>query len=138
MTSDVSADVSVPISADALPVNPVPTDDELLAARLVPLRRPGQWASDGTSVGVGPPALLDDAVPLSSQRVIPLRHPGRWIATVLATGKKGSGLARPTADAINHLIQNGDYGKWLAAWNLSGEAVRTSQANPPGLPLTNS
>ena len=55
-----------------------------------------------------------------------------------ATTKKGDGLAKPIADAIDYLIQNGDYAKWLAAWNLGTEAVQTSQVNPPGLPLTNS
>ena len=55
-----------------------------------------------------------------------------------ATAKKDSGLAKPIADAINYLIQNGDYGKWLASWNLSTEAVQSSQVNPPGLPATNS
>jgi polar amino acid transport system substrate-binding protein len=57
---------------------------------------------------------------------------------ICATTKKGDGLAKPTADAINYLIKNGDYAKWLAAWNLSNEAVPTSQVNPPGLPLDNS
>ncbi|MET9407521.1 ABC transporter substrate-binding protein [Streptomyces sp. NPDC002935] len=57
---------------------------------------------------------------------------------IAATAKKGSGLAKPVADAINHLIENGQYAKWLAAWNLSNEAVGTSQVNPPGLPLDNS
>ena len=57
---------------------------------------------------------------------------------IAATTKKGDGLAKPLADAINHLIKNGDYAKWLAAWNLSNEAVPTSQVNPPGLPLDNS
>ena len=57
---------------------------------------------------------------------------------IAATTKKDSGLAKPIADAINYLIQNGEYAKWLAAWNLSTEAVQTSQVNPPGLPLTNS
>ena len=57
---------------------------------------------------------------------------------IAATTKKGDGLAKPLADAINHLIKNGDYAKWLAAWNLSNEAVPTSLVNPPGLPLTNS
>lgn len=57
---------------------------------------------------------------------------------IAATTKKDSGLAKPIADAVNYLIQNGDYAKWLAAWNLSNEAVQTSQVNPPGLPLTNS
>ncbi|MFE0459882.1 transporter substrate-binding domain-containing protein [Kitasatospora sp. NPDC058965] len=57
---------------------------------------------------------------------------------IAATTKKDSGLAKPVADAINHLIQQGQYAKWLAAWNLSNEAVTSSQLNPPGLPLTNS
>ncbi|MGX7677900.1 transporter substrate-binding domain-containing protein [Jatrophihabitans sp. DSM 45814] len=57
---------------------------------------------------------------------------------IAATTKKGSGLAQPIADAINYLIKNGQYTKWLAAWGLSNEAVATSQVNPPGLPLTNS
>ena len=42
------------------------------------------------------------------------------------------------ADAINYLIKNGQYGKWLAAYNLSNEAVPKSLVNPPGLPLSNS
>ncbi|MYW18093.1 ABC transporter substrate-binding protein, partial [Streptomyces sp. SID2955] len=49
-----------------------------------------------------------------------------------------SGLAKPLADAVNHLIDNGQYAKWLAAYNLSDEAVPRSQVNPPGLPLDNS
>ena len=57
---------------------------------------------------------------------------------ICATTKKGDGLAKPTADAINYLIGNGDYAKWLAAWNLSDEAVSSSLINPPGLPLDNS
>ncbi|WP_042405247.1 ABC transporter substrate-binding protein [Streptacidiphilus carbonis] len=57
---------------------------------------------------------------------------------IAATTKKGDGLAKPLADAVNYLIKNGDYAKWLAAWNLSDEAVPTSQVNPPGLPVTNS
>ncbi|MFF2996389.1 ABC transporter substrate-binding protein [Streptomyces sp. NPDC057950] len=57
---------------------------------------------------------------------------------IAATAKKDSGLAEPVADAINHLIENGQYAKWLAAWNLSNEAVGTSRVNPPGLPLDNS
>jgi polar amino acid transport system substrate-binding protein len=57
---------------------------------------------------------------------------------IAATTKKGNGLARPIADAIDHLIENGQYTKWLAAWNLSTEAVESSEVNPPGLPLDNS
>jgi polar amino acid transport system substrate-binding protein len=57
---------------------------------------------------------------------------------IAATTKKGNGLAQPVADAINYLIKNGQYAKWLAAYNLSNEAVPTSLVNPPGLPVTNS
>ena len=56
---------------------------------------------------------------------------------IAATTKKDSGLAKPLADAINYLIQNGQYQQWLAAWNLTNEAVKTSEVNPPGLPITN-
>ncbi|USQ84663.1 transporter substrate-binding domain-containing protein [Streptomyces phaeoluteigriseus] len=57
---------------------------------------------------------------------------------IAATAKKDSGLAEPLAAALNHLIDNGQYAKWLAAWNLSDEAVTKSEVNPPGLPLTDS
>ncbi|MFJ9822140.1 transporter substrate-binding domain-containing protein [Streptomyces sp. NPDC101151] len=56
---------------------------------------------------------------------------------IAATTKKDSGLAKPIADAINYLIKNGQYAKWLAAYNLSNEAVATSEVNPAGLPLDN-
>ncbi len=57
---------------------------------------------------------------------------------IAATTKKGNGLAQPLAEAINYLIENGQYAKWLAAYNLSNEAVPSSVVNAPGLPLTNS
>lgn len=57
---------------------------------------------------------------------------------IAATTKKGSGLAEPAAEAINYLIEHGQYATWLATYNLSNEAVTTSEVNPPGLPLTNS
>jgi polar amino acid transport system substrate-binding protein len=57
---------------------------------------------------------------------------------IAATAKKDSGLAKPLADAINHLIKNGQYAAWLKAYNLSNEAVAKSEVNPPGLPLDNS
>jgi polar amino acid transport system substrate-binding protein len=57
---------------------------------------------------------------------------------IAATTKKDSGLAEPVADAINYLIQNGQYKQWLDTWNLANEAVPTSEVNPPGLPLDNS
>ena len=54
---------------------------------------------------------------------------------IAATTKKDSGLAKPVADAINHLIETGQYDTWLKAYNLQNEAVKTSEVNPPGLPL---
>ncbi|MFZ4894349.1 ABC transporter substrate-binding protein [Plantibacter sp. Mn2098] len=57
---------------------------------------------------------------------------------IAATVKKDSGLAQPIADAINYLIENGQYKEWLDAWGLQDEAVEKSLVNPPGLPLDNS
>ncbi|MCA1221637.1 transporter substrate-binding domain-containing protein [Streptomyces sp. 8L] len=56
---------------------------------------------------------------------------------ICATAKKDSGLAKPLADAVNYLIQHGQYAAWLKAWNLADEAVPTSRVNPPGLPVGN-
>lgn len=57
---------------------------------------------------------------------------------IAATTKQGSGIAKPVAAAIDELIEDGTYAKWLAAYNLSNEAVKTSEVNPEGLPLDNS
>ncbi|WP_020495955.1 transporter substrate-binding domain-containing protein [Sciscionella marina] len=57
---------------------------------------------------------------------------------IAATTKRGNGLAKPLATAIDYLIRHGQYAKWLAAYHLSGEAVRDSEVNPPGLPRSNS
>lgn len=55
---------------------------------------------------------------------------------ISATTKKGDGLVKPLSDAINVLIKNGDYRKWLAAYGLQTDAVQKSYVNPPGLPLS--
>lgn len=57
---------------------------------------------------------------------------------IAATTKRDSGLVKPIADALNHLIDSGQYAKWLAAYNLTNEAVTKAEINPPGLPLDNS
>ncbi|WP_432970999.1 transporter substrate-binding domain-containing protein [Dactylosporangium sp. CA-233914] len=56
---------------------------------------------------------------------------------IAATTKKDNGLVKALADAINYLIQHGQYRQWLAAYNLDTEAVDTAQVNPPGLPKSN-
>jgi polar amino acid transport system substrate-binding protein len=54
---------------------------------------------------------------------------------IAATTKKDSGIVQPLADAINYLIDNGQYAEWLKAYNLTNEAVDKSEVNPAGLPL---
>ncbi|ROP58630.1 transporter substrate-binding domain-containing protein [Curtobacterium sp. PhB115] len=54
---------------------------------------------------------------------------------IAATTKKGNGLAEPIQGAIDDLIEDGTYATWLKAYNLSNEAVKTSELNPEGLPL---
>ncbi|GGO22834.1 putative amino acid ABC transporter, substrate-binding protein [Microbispora rosea subsp. aerata] len=53
---------------------------------------------------------------------------------IAAMTQKGNGLAKPISEAINSLIKDGTYGKVLARWGLSTEAVPESLVNPPGLP----
>jgi polar amino acid transport system substrate-binding protein len=57
---------------------------------------------------------------------------------IAATTKKDNGLVKALTDAINYLIENGQYAKWLKAYGLSVETVKHSETNPPGLPKTNS
>ncbi|MFF4700610.1 ABC transporter substrate-binding protein [Streptomyces chattanoogensis] len=55
---------------------------------------------------------------------------------IAATTKKDSGLVRAYAAALRKVIANGRYGKVLARWGLTDEALKTSEINPPGLPKT--
>nr|WP_239110704.1 ABC transporter substrate-binding protein [Streptomyces microflavus] len=57
---------------------------------------------------------------------------------IAATTKKDSGLVKAYAAAIDHIIEDGSYGKVLKRWGLTGEAVEKSEINPPGLPKTKS
>jgi polar amino acid transport system substrate-binding protein len=50
------------------------------------------------------------------------------------TTKKGNGLVKPLADALNAAIADGSYAKVLKKWGLEAEAVPKSVVNPPGLP----
>ncbi|GAB6897602.1 transporter substrate-binding domain-containing protein [Kineosporia succinea] len=74
----------------------------------------------------------------------PTRNAGSWSGAgdtlqglIAATTKKGSGLAEPVAEAIDYLIENGQYEAWLKAYQLENEAVEQSEVNPAGLPLDN-
>ncbi|GAA1561713.1 ABC transporter substrate-binding protein [Kribbella hippodromi] len=55
---------------------------------------------------------------------------------IAVTTKKGDGLVKAYQAALNGAIADGSYAKVLARWNVSNEAVTTSELNPPGLPLT--
>ena len=59
---------------------------------------------------------------------------GSTVGKIAATTKKGSGLVQPVAEAIDHLIANGEYAEVLDRWGLGDEAVQKSEINPPGLP----
>ena len=48
--------------------------------------------------------------------------------------RKGSGLAAALTTATNNLIRSGTYGRALARWSLTEEALPKSETNPPGLP----
>jgi polar amino acid transport system substrate-binding protein len=54
---------------------------------------------------------------------------------IALTTKKDNGLVKAYAAALDELIRSGDYGKILARWNLSNEAVTAAEVNPPGLPI---
>ncbi|CAM5663926.1 hypothetical protein SAVIM338S_06848 [Streptomyces avidinii] len=93
----------------------------------------------------GPNPAVAYHVTQTAQSTSPTREAGQFSGAgetlqglIAAAAKKDSGLAGPVAEAINHLIAQGQYGQVLAAWNLSPEAVTTSEVNPPGLPLNNS
>ncbi|RZU19623.1 polar amino acid transport system substrate-binding protein [Kribbella rubisoli] len=55
---------------------------------------------------------------------------------IAATTKKDNGLVKAYQAALNAVIADGSYAKVLNRWNVSTEAVTTSEVNPPGLPLT--
>lgn len=61
---------------------------------------------------------------------------GGWpeTAEIAVATKKDAGLAAAITAALNAQIENGNYAKVLARWNLSAEAVKESRTNPPGLP----
>jgi polar amino acid transport system substrate-binding protein len=55
-------------------------------------------------------------------------------AEIAVATRKGSGLAEVVTLALNAQILNGTYGRILARWGLTSEAIKQSRTNPPGLP----
>ncbi|MFB7662981.1 ABC transporter substrate-binding protein [Kitasatospora sp. NPDC056138] len=58
----------------------------------------------------------------------------RVLGKIAATTRKGNGLVKALAAAIDAVIKDGTYAQVLKRWGLDGEAVRSSEINPPGLP----
>jgi polar amino acid transport system substrate-binding protein len=59
---------------------------------------------------------------------------GGWpLKASIAATKKGNGFAAAAQAGLNHLIEDGTYGKILDRWGLSSEAVKKSELNPAGL-----
>src|SRR5690606_35817102 len=87
----------------------------------------------------GPPdgglvLLLADDAPVAGGRVPPLRRADRRAEADLDA--LGAPAPRLRPEALNTVIENGTYAEVLARWNLTSEAVPTSEINPPGLPRT--
>jgi polar amino acid transport system substrate-binding protein len=55
-------------------------------------------------------------------------------ADIAVVTRKGSGLNAAVTAALNGQIEAGVYGKVLARWGISSEAVTQSRTNPLGLP----
>lgn len=93
----------------------------------------------------GPNPGIQYQIAQNAKGAHPLRSAGTYSGAgaslqglIAATTKKGDGLVKPLADAINYLITSGKYAQWLNAYHLTNEGVSTSEINPPGLPKTNS
>lgn len=65
-----------------------------------------------------------------STKVVGLGPKKAWVAT---TTKKGSGLVYALQAALDGAIARGEYQQVLARWGEQGEAVESSQVNPPGI-----
>ncbi|MEV0557315.1 ABC transporter substrate-binding protein [Streptomyces sp. NPDC050597] len=86
-------------------------------------------------LGPSPSAAYHVATAGQSQVIGTLSGAGDDLQGKIAvTTKKGSGLVDAYAAALNHVIEDGSYGRVLKRWGLSGEAVPKSEINPPGLP----
>jgi len=83
------------------------------------------------------PTLAYSSAVTGDTRLVGIQS-GGWPtkAEIAVTTRKDSGLADAITIAINDLIENGLYARTLEHWNISAEAVETSQTNPPGLPKT--
>jgi hypothetical protein len=97
-------------------------DREEHHAPIRPQQHPvGTIGSPRTRTSSHDPGITDHATQ-AANTPNPTRSAGKYSGAgatlqglIAATTKKGNGLVQPLADAINYLIQNGQYAKWLAA-----------------------
>ncbi|MBW4721043.1 ABC transporter substrate-binding protein [Saccharothrix obliqua] len=87
-------------------------------------------------VGPNPVSAYHAATSGKTEVIGTISGGGEIQGKIAATAKKGSGLIEPVAEALNHLIKNGQYAQVLDRWGLANEAVEKSEINPPGLPKT--
>ncbi|WP_433255765.1 ABC transporter substrate-binding protein [Streptosporangium sp. CA-135522] len=85
-------------------------------------------------LGPNPPIAYQVAVGGDSRIVGTLSGGGSVDGLIAAMTLKGNGLVKPVGEALNKLIENGEYAEALSRWGLSNEAVTESRINPPGLP----
>jgi polar amino acid transport system substrate-binding protein len=113
------------IAARLKPVEPQYYDDAQLGLEVLSGRADALFEPDAT----GAYMARDGSDP-------PVRSIlGGWPLTayISVTARKGSGLADAITHALNTQIAKGTYGKVLARWNLTTEAIAKSETNPPGL-----
>ena len=87
---------------------------------------------------LGPNPTAAYHVAVSGQTEIIGTHSGAGATLqgkIALTTKKGNGLIKAYAAAVDELIRSGDYARILARWNLASEAVPAAEINPPGLPI---
>jgi polar amino acid transport system substrate-binding protein len=87
-------------------------------------------------VGPNPTAAYHVAVGGETKIVGTVSGGGQLPADIAAMTKKGNGLVKALAAALQNEIGNGQYAEVLKRWNLANEAVKTSDVNPQGLPRT--
>ncbi|MGH8966464.1 MAG: ABC transporter substrate-binding protein, partial [Actinomycetes bacterium] len=84
--------------------------------------------------GPNPSLAYHSAVSGTTRIVGSVSGGGDITADIAAMTRKDNGLVGALDQALDTVIANGQYGEVLDRWNLAGEAVATSEVNPPGLP----
>jgi polar amino acid transport system substrate-binding protein len=85
-------------------------------------------------LGPNPTLAYHAAVAGTTKIVGSVSGGGDVTADIAAMTRKDNGLVAALDQALDTVIANGQYAEVLDRWNLAGEAVTTSEVNPPGLP----